>query len=65
MQKNLYQTIKLLTCTEEELTKCRYGLKERDFIISEQKKAGMIDYYSTEFLLIYFICINDADEFSK
>ncbi|KAB5547991.1 hypothetical protein DKX38_011397 [Salix brachista] len=30
-EKNLNQTIKLLTCTEEELTKCRYGLKERDF----------------------------------
>ncbi|KAJ6406701.1 hypothetical protein OIU84_010250 [Salix udensis] len=38
-EKNLNQTIKLLTCTEEELTKCRYGLKERDFIISEQRKA--------------------------
>ncbi|KAH8504742.1 hypothetical protein H0E87_012111 [Populus deltoides] len=38
-EKNFNQTIKLLTCTEEELKKCRYGLKERDFIISEQRKA--------------------------
>ena len=54
VQKNFNQTIKLLTCTEEELKKCRYGLKERDFIISEQRKAGMIDFSSTEFLLIFF-----------
>ncbi|KAJ6864802.1 kinesin-like protein KIN-5C [Populus alba x Populus x berolinensis] len=38
-EKNFNQTIKLLTSTEEELKKCRYSLKERDFIISEQRKA--------------------------
>ncbi|XP_061955780.1 kinesin-like protein KIN-5C [Populus nigra] len=38
-EKNFNQTIKLLTSTEEELKKCRYNLKERDFIISEQRKA--------------------------
>jgi len=51
MQKNFNQTIKLLTSTEEELKKCRYSLKERDFIISEQRKAGMIDYYSNILLM--------------
>ncbi|XP_050227654.1 kinesin-like protein KIN-5C [Mercurialis annua] len=38
-EKNLNQTCKLLTNTEEDLRKCRYTLKERDFIISEQRKA--------------------------
>ncbi|XP_062112736.1 kinesin-like protein KIN-5C [Humulus lupulus] len=38
-EKNLNQTSKLLANTEEELRKCHYSLKERDFIISEQKKA--------------------------
>ncbi|KAJ6750020.1 hypothetical protein OIU85_000629 [Salix viminalis] len=38
-EKNFNQTIKLLMSTEEELKKCRYSLKERDFIISEQRKA--------------------------
>ncbi|KDP37322.1 hypothetical protein JCGZ_06776 [Jatropha curcas] len=38
-EKNLNQTSKLLTHTEEELKKCHYALKERDFIISEHKKA--------------------------
>ncbi|KAM7526033.1 hypothetical protein LguiA_015935 [Lonicera macranthoides] len=38
-QKNLNQTSKLLANTEEELKRCQYALKERDFIISEQKKA--------------------------
>ncbi|KAJ7976146.1 Kinesin-like protein [Quillaja saponaria] len=38
-EKNLNQTSKLLANTEEELKKCRYTLKERDFIISEQRKA--------------------------
>lgn len=54
------QTIKLLTSTEEELRKYRYALKERDFIISEQRKAGMIDYSTIDFLLFFIIfwCIN-------
>lgn len=43
-QKNLNKTAKLLANAEEELKKCRYSLKEKDFIISEQKKAGMHDF---------------------
>ncbi|KAK6147232.1 hypothetical protein DH2020_018144 [Rehmannia glutinosa] len=38
-QKDLNQTSKLLANTEDELKQCQYSLKERDFIISEQKKA--------------------------
>ncbi|KAM1196935.1 hypothetical protein ACFX2I_008602 [Malus domestica] len=38
-EKTLNHTTKLLSTTEEELMKCRYALRERDFIISEQKKA--------------------------
>ncbi|CAI8602433.1 unnamed protein product [Vicia faba] len=38
-EKNLKQTSTLLDNTEEELKKCRYILKEKDFIISEQRKA--------------------------
>ncbi|TKY61969.1 125 kDa kinesin-related protein [Spatholobus suberectus] len=38
-EKNLSKTSKLLANTEEELKKCQYTLKEKDFIISEQRKA--------------------------
>ncbi|XP_047966623.1 kinesin-like protein KIN-5C [Salvia hispanica] len=38
-QKDLDSTTKLLSNTEDELRLCKYSLKERDFIISEQKKA--------------------------
>lgn len=38
-QKDLSLTRKLLTGTEEELKRCKYTLKEKDFVISEQKKA--------------------------
>ncbi|KAK7244878.1 hypothetical protein RIF29_39707 [Crotalaria pallida] len=38
-EKNLNQTSKFLANTEEELKKCQYILKEKDFIISEQRKA--------------------------
>ncbi|XP_052172781.1 kinesin-like protein KIN-5C [Diospyros lotus] len=38
-QKNLNQTSKLLDITDEGLRRCQYALKERDFVISEQKKA--------------------------
>ncbi|CAN4121329.1 unnamed protein product [Withania somnifera] len=38
-QKQLNQTSKLLAYAEEQLRQCQYTLKERDFIISEQKKA--------------------------
>ncbi|XP_027352817.1 kinesin-like protein KIN-5C [Abrus precatorius] len=38
-EKSLHKTSKLLANTEEELNKCQYTLKEKDFIISEQRKA--------------------------
>ncbi|KAH7854811.1 hypothetical protein Vadar_018028 [Vaccinium darrowii] len=38
-KRNLNQTSKLLAGTEEELRRCQYALKERDFVISEHKKA--------------------------
>ncbi|CAJ1885017.1 unnamed protein product [Sphenostylis stenocarpa] len=38
-EKNLNKTSKLLANTQEELKKCQYTLKEKDFIISEQRKA--------------------------
>ncbi|XP_004303542.1 PREDICTED: 125 kDa kinesin-related protein isoform X2 [Fragaria vesca subsp. vesca] len=38
-EKTLDHTARLLSNTEEDLMKCRYALKEKDFIISEQKKA--------------------------
>ncbi|KAK2364397.1 kinesin protein KIN-5D [Trifolium repens] len=38
-EKNLNKTSKLLGNREEELKKCRYTLNEKEFIISEQRKA--------------------------
>ncbi|XP_020205961.1 kinesin-like protein KIN-5C [Cajanus cajan] len=38
-EKNLNKTSKVLASTEDELKKCQYTLKEKDFIISEQRKA--------------------------
>ncbi|KAJ4970085.1 hypothetical protein NE237_003184 [Protea cynaroides] len=38
-QKNLDQTSKLLAKTEDELQKSQYALMEKDFVISEQRKA--------------------------
>ncbi|KAL2503036.1 kinesin-related protein [Forsythia ovata] len=38
-EKDLKQTSELLENTENELRRFKYSLKERDFIISEQKKA--------------------------
>ncbi|KAK7378809.1 hypothetical protein VNO80_04257 [Phaseolus coccineus] len=38
-EKNLNKSSKLLANTEEELKKCQYTLKEKDFVISEQRKA--------------------------
>ncbi|XP_057949192.1 kinesin-like protein KIN-5C [Malania oleifera] len=38
-QKKLKETGELLASTEEELKRCQYALKERDYIISEQRKA--------------------------
>ncbi|KAL2930700.1 Kinesin-like protein KIN-5C, partial [Bienertia sinuspersici] len=42
LQKDLSLTRKLLTGTEEELKKCKYILKEKEFIISEQRKADIV-----------------------
>ncbi|GKB27108.1 kinesin-like protein KIN-5C, partial [Tanacetum coccineum] len=39
-QNNLSQINKVLADTEGALKKCQYALKERDFVISEQKKAA-------------------------
>ncbi|XP_010553387.1 PREDICTED: kinesin-like protein KIN-5C [Tarenaya hassleriana] len=38
-EKNLTQKCKLLATTEEDLKKCKYAMKEKDFVISEQKKS--------------------------
>ncbi|XP_039042768.1 kinesin-like protein KIN-5C [Hibiscus syriacus] len=38
-ENNLNETVKLLANSEEELKKCHYMLKEKEFIICEQKKA--------------------------
>ncbi|GMI96676.1 hypothetical protein like AT2G36200 [Hibiscus trionum] len=38
-ENNLNETAKLLANSEEELKKCHYVLKEKEFIICEQKKA--------------------------
>ncbi|KAL2229295.1 UNVERIFIED_CONTAM: Kinesin-like protein KIN-5C [Sesamum indicum] len=42
-QKNLNLTRKMLANTEDDLKRCQYSLKERDFIISEQKRADRED----------------------
>ncbi|KAK6126456.1 hypothetical protein DH2020_039792 [Rehmannia glutinosa] len=42
-QKDLNLTSKLLANTEDNLKQCQFSLKERDFIISEQKKAARED----------------------
>lgn len=38
-EKNLNKTSKVLASREEELKKCRYTVNEKEFIISEQRKA--------------------------
>ncbi|KAI6674070.1 hypothetical protein NL676_001976 [Syzygium grande] len=38
-EKDLEHTSKVLANTKEELKKCNYSIKEKDFIISEQRKA--------------------------
>ncbi|KAL6999798.1 hypothetical protein U1Q18_000954, partial [Sarracenia purpurea var. burkii] len=52
LQKELNETSKLLATTEEELRRCQYELKERDFIISEQKKAGREDKLNVDNRLV-------------
>lgn len=56
MQKNLNKKSILLANTEEELKKCRYTLKEKDFVISEQRKAGMLDCVFLS-LFILLLCL--------
>jgi len=41
VQKSLNHTSKLLVTAKEDLKQLQYTLKEKDFIISEQKKAGL------------------------
>lgn len=55
MQKNLDQTRKLLASTEEELKKCWYALKEKDFVISEQRKAGTFEYCLLVILTAFYV----------
>lgn len=45
MQKNLEKTCRQLANTQEDLRKCQYTVKERDFIISEQRKAGEFNVF--------------------
>lgn len=42
-QKELEKTSNLLASTQESLRKCQYVVKERDFVISEQKRAGIFN----------------------
>lgn len=57
MQKNLNQTGKLLANTEEEVKKCWYALKEKDFVISEQRKAGVHEDCLLHIVLIILVLI--------
>lgn len=41
IQNSLNHTSKLLATAKEDLKQSQYNLKEKDFIISEQKKAGL------------------------
>ncbi|XP_045795919.1 kinesin-like protein KIN-5C isoform X2 [Trifolium pratense] len=52
-EKNLNKTSKVLGNREEELKKCRYTLNEKEFIISEQRKA--------ENALAHQACVLQAD----
>ena len=52
LQKNLNHTSKLLASTEEGLKRCQYALSQRDFIISEQRKAGMLDFLFCYYLIL-------------
>lgn len=65
MQKNLNETSKLLASTEEELKKCHYALKERDFIISQHRKAGTSDYFAGCLRFSFGCIINGAVFFFK
>ncbi|KAL8259949.1 hypothetical protein R6Q59_027902 [Mikania micrantha] len=58
-QNALNQTNNVLAITEETLKKCQYALKEREFIIHEQKKAGKFD--SFENALAHQACALRAD----
>lgn len=41
MQKSLEHTSKLLATAREDMKQAQYTLKEKDFVISEQRKAGL------------------------
>lgn len=41
LQKSLEHTSKLLAAAREDLKQTQYTLKQKDFVISEQKKAGL------------------------
>ena len=41
MQKSLEYSSKLLATARDDLTLAQYTMKEKDFIISEQRKAGL------------------------
>jgi hypothetical protein len=56
-QKNLNKTSKLLGNREEELKKCRYTLNEKEFIISEQRKAGIQDCVSITVSAVMFLLV--------
>jgi hypothetical protein len=47
----------LLGNREEELKKCRYTLNEKEFIISEQKKAGIQDCVSITVSAVMFLLV--------
>ncbi|CAA6668485.1 unnamed protein product [Spirodela intermedia] len=52
-EKSLDYTSKLLGNTREDLKQCQYALKEKDFIISEQRKA--------ENALVHQACVLQSD----
>lgn len=48
VQKNLVHTNALLASCEVEIKRFKFSLKEKDFIISEQKKAGRVLSFTTD-----------------
>lgn len=47
-QKRLEDTSKLLVIAKDDVKRTQYALKEKDFIISEQRKAGELNYILKE-----------------
>jgi len=54
----LDHTSNLLSTTKEDLKQVQYDLKEKDYIISEQKKAGTILSHCPFHETIYFVIFN-------